>query len=609
MSSWCAIGWVMTLLIFGLGCRDVDDGQQIVSPDSDAAIPRMDAGLSSQDAHLDALSDVALSEVSDVGADKPWQPIIPEVSSFPACDDLQETVSVTLESLESDRAARLKLKAQKFDIVMDVFGRAGTGLQADLNLGTQENVDLLREWLESTILNGDLMNVDVPDDLVVRTGKSAGLYGGVGIAADAFRYMVLRDQGANCDAVARARDALQAGIEAMHMATAITGKPGVIARAIARKDLPGDGFNQTVPLFDDDGNPLPETKNNGTWRDDQSGLYADYIWEDSCSRDMYVGWALAFASAWEAIRNDGNFSDETKRTLIQDAYDLLRSLENVGEEGYDLEIMDADGRRTYHGTLHENSIERIYAPGFNNGFNALLSTGIVAALTSVSNAPEQIRYLNTLLEERGLLDMAETSLIGLDLGPGSNFSGYNMAFTGAWLVTRYVSDFEQRAKLMRTLDTALYRKSTTSRMPIEQDQAFYHLIYIQSRLDHDRGMMSSSDDAQILADAIEKVRDGLSAFPEPPFVGESILNCDEAEIESGSCIGDDGTDLPLLGYVGWNDELVAEVPVPMSIRPHSNYYWRSNPYAVNGGQGDFSLLPANDFRFVYWAGRALKMVE
>ena len=108
---------------------------------------------------------------------------------------------------------------------MDVFGRAGTGLQADLNLGTQENVDLVREWLESTFLNGDLMNVDLPDDLVVRTGKSAGLYGGVGIAADAFRYMVLRDQGASCDAVARARDALQAGIEAMHMATAITGKP------------------------------------------------------------------------------------------------------------------------------------------------------------------------------------------------------------------------------------------------------------------------------------------------------------------------------------------------------------------------------------------------
>jgi hypothetical protein len=32
----------------------------------------------------------------------------------------------------------------------------------------------------------------------------------------------------------------------------------VIARGIARTDLPGDGQNVTVvPLFDDQGNPLP----------------------------------------------------------------------------------------------------------------------------------------------------------------------------------------------------------------------------------------------------------------------------------------------------------------------------------------------------------------
>ena len=97
-------------------------------------------------------------------------------------------------------------------------------------------------------------------------------------------------------------------------------------------------------------------------------------------------------------------------------------------------------------------------------------------------------------------------------------------------------------------------------------------------------------------------------FRSLPFVGESILNCDEAEIDSGSCIGDDGTDLPLLGYVGWNDELVAEVPVPMSIRPHSNYYWRSNPYAVNGGRVISLCCQRMIFGFVYWAGRALKMV-
>ena len=87
--------------------------------------------------------------------------------------------------------------------------------------------------------------------------------------------------------------------------------------------------------------------------------------------------------------------------------------------------------------------------------------------------------------------------------------------------------------------------------------------------------------------------------------GLAITNCDDAEVESTECIADDGTPLPLLGTVGWNDDLVAAVPVPMRLRPHSNFYWRSNLYAVNGTADPLTLLPANDFRFVYWFGRQL----
>ena len=59
--------------------------------------------------------------------------------------------------------------------------------------------------------------------------------------------------------------------------------------------------------------------------------------------------------------------------------------------------------------------------------------------------------------------------------------------------------------------------------------------------------------------------------------------------------------------MGWNDELVADVPVPLYLRPISNYYWRSNPYAVNGNASPLSLMPASDFRFVYWGGRLLSV--
>jgi hypothetical protein len=53
--------------------------------------------------------------------------------------------------------------------------------------------------------------------------KVAGLYAGDGVAADAYRYMVLRDQGAPCDEVRRAREWLLGDLEALHVVVAITG--------------------------------------------------------------------------------------------------------------------------------------------------------------------------------------------------------------------------------------------------------------------------------------------------------------------------------------------------------------------------------------------------
>jgi hypothetical protein len=82
-----------------------------------------------------------------------------------------------------------------------------------------------------------------------------------------------------------------------------------------------------------------------------------------------------------------------------------------------------------------------------------------------------------------------------------------------------------------------------------------------------------------------------------------VENCDADEITAGVCTLSNGQVTDLLGTVGWNDELVAEDPVPIDVRPPSNFHWRSNPYSVNGG-GTGDLLPSSaDFRFAYWIGR------
>ena len=321
---------------------------------------------------------------------------------------------------------------------------------------------------------------------------------------------------------------------------------------------------------------------------------------------MYVGWALAYAAVWEAIRTDTTIADALKLRLRTDAKKLLDSLMEIGGEGFDLEIRDADGRRTYHGILHEHSVDRVYIMNFPNGFNGLLATGIVGALAYVSGDVGQRRYLeDALIDERGLLDLAQGSLLGLDLGPGSNFSGYNMAFTGAWLAARYLARASDREAIRSTLRAVLYNRADVPRQPREQSQALYHLVFAQSELGVYAGGQDEVQAVESLNQVIEHVRRDLDEFPQPPFFGRSILNCDEAEIASTDCVADDGTALPLLGTVGWNNDLIAAVPVPMRLRPVSNYYWRSNPYAVNGETSELALLPGSDFRWVYWGGRML----
>jgi hypothetical protein len=95
----------------------------------------------------------------------------------------------------------------------------------------------------------------------------------------------------------------------------------------------------------------------------------------------------------------------------------------------------------------------------------------------------------------------------------------------------------------------------------------------------------------------------LKEFKVPPFWDFAIENCDAAELESKSCTANDGTHIDVLGAVGWKGDLVAKQPVPMRLRPPSNYYWRSNPYEFNGGGDGSGLLPAVDFRVAYWTGR------
>jgi len=516
--------------------------------------------------------------------------------------------------------AALERKADRYDRQHQVFNCAGNGLNSDVVVATDRVEE--RTLIETFLRETDAWDFEVWSgrevlDVLSGTEKVAGLYAGVGLAADAYRYGTLRDQGYAREDVERARGILRRGIEGLFTAVEITGVPGVIARGFCRRDVPGPCVSQeTTPLFDEQGSPLPPEKNNGTWREDHSGGgYPNHIWEDSCSRDMLVGWAAAFGAIWEVIRDDSAFSPELKDGLRTHASRIGRSLmvRRTGGPGslgeaFDLEINDADGRTTFHGYLNEHAWDRVYLAWLpiQDGMYALMSLGIVGALAYCSQDPVLEAYLyDHLIGERELDRIAAAHQLGVNLGTQTNFSGANMALQGALLAQRYLRDaaVRDRVRLATVFHLYLRQPFLPEGQPEEYAYTlfdFTHAVAVSGASAF--GTMRTSPDVDAVARGVQTLRD----FRDPPYWDEEVVNCDEAEIASGRCILLDGTQVHVLGEVGRNGDLITQEPIPAAVRPPSNYHWRSNPYKPNGGGDGSRMNPGVDFRYAYWYGRFVR---
>ena len=515
----------------------------------------------------------------------------------------------------------LAAKARRYDRTWTLFNAAVFGVNTDVGIPAANTED--RALVEAFIRDEDGWETEfkafagkTPTEIITGFNMVVGLYGGVGIVADAYRYGVLRDQGADAAEVDQARSQLLRALETLHIATAITGVEGVICRGLALKEW----GSETTPLFDEAGKPLPVEKSNGTWREDNSPdqAYPDMIWADSVSRDMLIGWAAAFGAAWEVIREDPAIPEEVKAVLREDAKDLGRALMVVGESGYDLEVPDADGRITLHGWLNEHNLDgTFYSPLMENGFHAVMALGIVGSYAYASGDPELLAWLNDdLIGARELPRIVKEHVMELtDFGYGSNFSNYNMAFMGFWLALRYVEDPAGRATLRDALKNSLYARPGKDFQPIDHHYSFYDFTFAAGYADASAFSPAATEP---LPTAVENGIDTLRRFAEPPYWNYEVINCpafeacscadDQCscppEATAEACVASDGeTLLTPLGCKGWKCAVVVDAAIPWDLQRPSNYHWRSSPHEANGGGDGGGLLPGVDFRFAYWMGR------
>jgi hypothetical protein len=244
--------------------------------------------------------------------------------------------------------------------------------------------------------------------------------------------------------------------------------------------------------------------------------------------------------------------------------------------------------------------------GLGNGFNAMMALAILKTIAFVTGEHRfQDAYLYFWSEENFGLYVDQTLMFSY-LGPFTNWSVINMAYSSIYPLLRFEADPAIHAYWQEVLERDLWHSYFPGWEIASGGNAFAELIY---------GAFAPGGISQ---EAVDMTILDLSGFPKPPFWQRETVNCDEAEIEAGVCIGVDGeTVLELAGiylgnkfipYLGHLDTLQTFEPVPWQVRPATNYFWRSSPHKVNGEYSD-RLNPGGDFHGIYWLGRYMRKTE
>ncbi len=277
----------------------------------------------------------------------------------------------------------------------------------------------------------------------------------------------------------------------------------------------------------------------------------------------------------------------------------------VGTGIYDLIIMDADGRPTFHHDLNPLSLEKFYFDadiGSFNTFNLVMALGVIKGLLHVSGDPDLEAFLyEEMMGARAYLDLllrtADDGAIDyIYSGVATNFDNPDMSSVALYLALYLENDPEVTAPLRTFLEERWWLRAGESHTARLSKQPLWHTIYMALT---DQGVEGA---------LVEEAVDLFLGFQLGPYWNDARENCDADEIAAGECLAVDGvTVLTLEGTTDKGAWMATEALHP-SIRPPSNFDARSNPFRVNGG-GGLRLNPGGDLYASYWMGRFMAANE
>ncbi|MBZ0274414.1 hypothetical protein K8I61_20450 [bacterium] len=509
--------------------------------------------------------------------------------------------------------AALELLAARYAQQFHGFMTVPFGMSLEAYISDPDMRAEIDDWLENSDLDETFEEYSGihPFDNADAYGEHGdlGMFGGMASIGDVFRYALARDRGETFEIpIAELRQNVIELMDALHVCVEITGEPGVVVRGIRKIAEPGP-LQTTEPLFDINGDPYPPNKDDNVWREDNSGAHPDFIWEDNTSKDQLDGYIFSMGAVWDIVADDPDIPQAKKDALIADAAAIGDMLMEVAPEtGLDLSIRDADGRLTQFHDIHPRDMGSFVIPeflGVGNGFNALMALGIVKTIAFITGEERFRDFFAEMIEDRGFLDYVDQTVFLTNNGPLTNWSNVNMMFVAIYPLLRYEADRDLRAYWQKVMADDLWGSRFSDWAVSNSHQAFFGLIWASFK-------NGATDDAEADTAAYD-----LAGFKTPPYWhAPKIVNCDDDELAAGECLAIDGTTIiTLAGYTDTHGvfhaypthtgDPISTDPLPRTIRPPSNFDWRSPPYDVNGG-GGVRLNPGGDFHGAYWLGRFMR---
>lgn len=226
------------------------------------------------------------------------------------------------------------------------------------------------------------------------------------------------------------------GLELLHD---VTGKPGLLARAIAPRGLlvPGESPHQE-------------------WRDAPPPRDA-YRYRGDVSKDQYAGVLFGYAATALQLGIDHARGDDEIRALLRRPACAIA--DHIWENG--LEIVDVDGETTKHGDLGG------YFLCVPIGINAALSLGFQLLAHRLSGESRFTKRYQELLER----DYHKaTSYMKFQIFGWTNHSNDNMGMMALYALVSLEQDAASRSYYERSLQE-LWRHTRN------EGNAFFHLVY------------------------------------------------------------------------------------------------------------------------------------